>query len=143
MYTIYQILLYDLIETSLNSLQLYTETYPLLATYLPATATIQQKIALFLNSMIAISALGGSYGIMYSNTWNFYTLAENKHTALKKEFLTLNRHGIPYLIILLEAAIFFAFLYISQGYQILLQQTTAFGVTIAYTISVVSFLCTS
>lgn len=140
LYTIYQILLYGLIQANLDSLTDYTETYPLLATYLPLASTIQNKIALFLNSMIAISALGGSYGIMYSNTWNLYTLAENKHISFNESFLKLNKHGIPYLIILFESLIFFSFIYFTQGYQILLQQTTAFGVTIAYTISVFSFL---
>lgn len=143
LYTIYQFLLYGLIQSNLDSLTDYTETYPLLATYLPVASTIQNKIALFLNSMIAISALGGSYGVMFSNSWNLYTLAEHKHIMFNKSFLKLNKHGIPYLIILLESLIFFCFLYFTQGYQILLQQTTAFGVTVAYTISVFAFLLQS
>jgi amino acid transporter len=140
LYTVYQILLYGLLKAELHLLSDYTKTYPFLVTYLPFASTIQSKIALFLNSMIAISALGGSYGVMYSNTWNLYTLAENKHVSFAESFLKLNKHGIPYLIILLEASIFFSFIYFTQGYQILLQQTTAFGVTIAYTISVFAFL---
>jgi hypothetical protein len=88
--------------------------------------------------MSAVSAIGGAYGIMFSNSWNLYTLAEGKHLFFNKQFLTLNKHHIPYLIIFLESLIYMSYLIFTQGYQIPLQQTAAFGVIIAYTISVIA-----
>ena len=138
LYTLYQGLLYTLIHADADTLTSYKEMYPVVAQLLPCSAMAQQKISSLLNFMSAVSAIGGAYGIMFSNTWNLYTLAENNHLFLNKRFLALNKHHIPYLIIFIESFIYMAYLIFTQGYQIPLQQTTAFGVTIAYTISVVA-----
>ena len=140
LYTLYQALLYMLIHTSVHTIQSYQETYPLLMSFLPLSAAAQQKTAALLNVMSAISALGGSYGILFSNTWNMYTLAENKHVIFSKQLAQLNKNQIPYLIIFFEASMYMMFLLFTRGNQIPLQQTTAFGVTIAYTISAIAGL---
>jgi amino acid transporter len=140
LYTLYQALLYLLIHPYTGTITSYQEIYPLLTRLLPTAVGSQQKIAALLNVMSAVSALGGSYGILFSNTWNMYTLAENQHVVFSKQFTRLNKNDIPFLIILLEAAMYMIFLLFTQGYQIPLQQTTAFGVTIAYTISAIAGL---
>lgn len=137
LYTFYQALLYAMTHADVNAIASYKEIYPLLTQVLPTSPMTQQKIASLFNFMSAISALGGAYGIMFSNAWNLYTLAEHEHLVFNKYFLKLNKHHIPYLVILLEGSVFVMFLLFTQGYQIPLQQTTAFGVTIAYTITAI------
>ena len=87
---------------------------------------------------IACSALGGSYGILFSNNWNFYTLAQHKHLTGWQRLIQLNRYAIPWLCVLIEGAICFIFLFTSRAQQVPLQQISAFGVVIAYTMSCVS-----
>ena len=87
---------------------------------------------------IACSALGGAYGIIFSNTWNVYTLAQHKHLFAAPALTRFNKHHIPYLCVLVEGIIYFLFLIISCGNQLPLQQLGALGPTIAYGISALS-----
>lgn len=89
---------------------------------------------------IVASALGGAYGIIFSNVWNIYTLAQHNHLFQSERFSLLNRFSIPWLCVLFEGFICLLYLFISRGSQLPLQQIGALGVTIAYTLSALSLI---
>ncbi len=89
---------------------------------------------------IASSSLGSAYGIMFSNSWNLYTLAQNNHTFRKDIFTSLNKHGVPFASVIVEGLLAIAYILITQGYQIPLQQVSSLGATIAYTFSSIALL---
>ena len=88
---------------------------------------------------MCISALGGAYGIIFSNTWNLHRLAQNNHTFLSKRLLTKNHSGIAFWCLFAEIILCTAYILFTQGNQITMQYISVFGSTIAYTISVVAF----
>lgn len=94
---------------------------------------------------IASSALGGAYGIMYSNCWNLYTLAEKNHLVGSHLLSKLNRFGTPYWCVIAEGflAIMYITLYFSANPAMTiqyLQQTGALASIFAYTISACAFM---
>ncbi len=92
---------------------------------------------------IASSALGASYGIMYSNAWNLYALAAKNTLPFSSYFTDVNACQTPYLCILAEGALMSVYLILTYGNQVPLQQISALGSAIAYTISVASFVLAS
>ena len=134
----YQFLFYGSLGTKLAELSSFKQAFPLLF----STAGFLPNSALFLSSLayigIAVSALGASYGIMYSNAWNLYTLAQNKHIFYASFFARLNKHGVPFICIVAEGLLAFFYLALTQGNQVPLQQISALGSTVAYTLSVLS-----
>src|SRR3990170_3808669 len=46
---------------------------------------------ILLHAAVASSALGASYGIMYGNAWNLYTLAKNNHTFFSRSLSALSK----------------------------------------------------
>jgi len=87
---------------------------------------------------IACSALGGAYGIFFSNSWNLYSLSENKHLFFNSLFSKLNKFNIPIFCIFTEALICIFYLMVTKGNNISLQQMAAFGNLSAYMISAIS-----
>lgn len=85
---------------------------------------------------IASSALGGAYGIMYSNAWNLFSLAEQSHLTKLHWLRALNTHHIPFLCVIIEGVVCISYLLLTQGKQIPLQYTATLGSILAYTISV-------
>jgi hypothetical protein len=77
---------------------------------------------------------------MYTNSWNLHTLAFHNHTFGKKALMLLNPHGMPAACIAIEGCIMLAYILITQGNQIPLQQVSALGGTIAYTLSALALL---
>jgi hypothetical protein len=77
---------------------------------------------------------------MFSNSWNLYTLAKNNHTFAKDMMTSFNKHGVPYACIITEGLLAIAYILITQGYQIPLQQVSSLGATIAYTFSSIALL---
>jgi len=119
----------------------YLFAFPALVTkLLPNSPEIAAKFHDILHLALASSALGGAYGIMFSNTWNLHTLAQNGHLLFKKLFTTLNRYSIPMFCVIVEGIIYAAYLLVSGGLQDALQVLSAFGVVLAYTMSVVALL---
>ena len=119
----------------------YLEMFPALLKKLAYNAIELKKSAKTLfHIAIASSSLGSAYGIMYSNSWNLYTLAQNNHTFAKKIFTALNKHGMPIACVVAEGALAIAYILITQGNQIPLQQVSSLGATIAYTFSVIALL---
>ncbi|CDK30573.1 APC family permease [Candidatus Babela massiliensis] len=132
------------------------ELYSLTNGYLEVFPTLIAKLSNFfqnnkikhisivlLNLGIAASSLGAAYGVMFSNSWNLYNLAQSNHLFMSKIFTLLNKHHIPYVCIITEGLIAIIYLLITQAQQIPLQQVGALGATISYTISTLSLLILS
>lgn len=133
---LYQSLFYGALGEQLASLASYRDMFPeLLTSLMPDNAVIASKIGGILNIAIATSILGGSYGILFSNAWNLYTLAQNNHVIFPKLVTKFNMFNIPFICILVEGVICISYLLLSQGTQVVLQQLGALGVVFTYTMS--------
>lgn len=102
---------------------------------IPVGQVMRLKLLGLMQLGIAISMLGGAYGIYFSNSWNLNTLAKYKHIYFSDAFTKLNKHAIPYMCILTEGFLTFLYLGITKGDAIPLRQLSAFGSTITYTLS--------
>lgn len=139
--TLYQLAFYGALGADLLTFATYRDAFPALCAYLmPNSPYAAQTLGGFFNIAIAVSALGGAYGILFSNTWNLYTLAHNKHIIGARFFSRLNRYKIPVLCVVAEGVISIVYLLVSQGNQVALQQIAALSATITYTISVCALL---
>lgn len=118
----------------------YTLAYPYLTSLIPLNSWFQAKIATMISFLIGFSAMGAAYGLLFSNSWNLYTLAQNGHTFASKKLSSLNEHGIPLFAVLTEGLICAIFLIITLGNPIPLMQTSTLGCTLTYTISSIAFL---
>ncbi len=137
--TLFQFFLYGGLGSLLASLPDYRAVFPsLIAHILPSAPLIGTILIKAIHLAIACSALGGSYGIIFSNAWNIYALAEHNHLIGSRWLKVLNRYSIPWLCVLFEGFIYFLFLMVSHGSQIPLQQIGALGPTIAYGLSALS-----
>ncbi len=139
--TLFQVSIYAGLGSLLGELPDYRYLFPtLLSMIIPDNIELQNILVATLHLAVAFSALGGSYGIIFSNNWNVYALAKNNHLAGSSLLIQLNRYQIPYWCVLLEGAIYFLFLCISCGSQLPLQQIGAFGPTISFAFSAVAAL---
>ncbi|HEV2916595.1 MAG TPA: APC family permease [Candidatus Babeliales bacterium] len=84
---------------------------------------------------IAMSVLGAAYGILYSNLWNLYILAQHNYVWHAAIFTQLNGQNIPIACVLAEGLLCLMYILCSRGAQVPLQQITSFGIVLAYTIS--------
>jgi len=139
---IYQLMFYGSLGTALSSITQMPE-------YLHAFPTLLQKLfaglpaagmylQVILHLALASSALGGSYGIMFSNTWNLFTIAQNKHTFFSKTLTKFNKHAIPFASVIFIGIIYLTYLLVSSGSQMHLQPMSSLGVVFAYTLSVLA-----
>ncbi|HSW77108.1 MAG TPA: amino acid permease [Candidatus Saccharimonadales bacterium] len=140
LYVVFQTLLSMILLPNIQSLSSYTQAYPYIASLIPISAWLQTKLATTISFLIGFSALGATYGLLFSNSWNLYTLAQNKLTFIPNTIGCLNKHGIPTFAVLVEGLICVLFLLITNGNKILLMQTASLGCTITYTISTIAFL---
>ena len=139
-YSIFQLLVSGMLLKNINQVQSYDDAFPYFASLITSSKTISSKISNFFNLFIIISTLGGAYGMLFANPWNLYTLAEHKHTFNADLITTCNKHDIPTVAIIIQSLICLSYLLLTQGNQLPLQQTAALGVTIAYTISIITIL---
>jgi len=135
---LYQTLFYGSLGTVLEKLTSFKEAFPALCNALSFSTETSNLVIYIMHIGIAVSALGASYGIMYSNAWNLHALASHNHIAYASRFTTLNTHSVPFLCIVAEGVLALFYLALTQGQQVPLQQISALGSTIAYSISVVS-----
>lgn len=137
----YQFLFYGALDGLLANMATYRDMFPgLLNTLLPENGVLAAKLGGLFNIAIATSILGGAYGIIFSNAWNLYTLAEHKHVLFAQTVTKLNRYGIAYVCILIEGAICLLYLLLSGGTQVVLQQMGALGVVCTYTMSALALI---
>lgn len=136
---LYQTIFYGAVGNLLGMSTDFRIAFPsLFARIFPANISLQQTLSSFMHLAIASSALGGAYGIIFSNNWNIYAIAQHHHVFFSKKLITLNQNNIPWLCVLLEGIVCALYLAITQGSQLALQQMAALGVVITYTISVAS-----
>lgn len=139
-YVLFQTLVAMMLLSQVGAISQYAEAYPYLASLMPISPFIQSKIATMISFLIGFSAMGAAYGLLFSNAWNLYTLAEHGHVFGSKKLAALNVHNVPVLCVLVEGMICALFLLITNGSKIPLQQTSTLGCTITYTISSIAFL---
>lgn len=136
-YMLYQIGYYG----AINLAQLSTTS-----SYHPITLFLQSiyqtphpTLQALLHLCMGTSALGGAYGILFSNAWNLHSLSERNHTPFSQHLITKNSGGIAYWCLFIEVAMCAGYLFATSANQIMLQQINAFGCTLAYTLSIVAF----
>lgn len=133
----YQFLFYAALGSTLAAQTNYTGAFPALLMHVfPGIST---WFSSFISVAIATSALGGAYGIMYTNLWNYYSLAQQFNNRFSLPFTFLNKHKIPVLCVIAEGAIATVYLTSSGGAQIPLQYTSVLGCIITYTICVLGY----
>lgn len=135
----YQFFFYGSVGEQLQHANGFLQAFPLLLSKLFAVdGQFKGMLQTIFNIAIASSALGGAYGILFSNSWNLHTLAKHNLLANSSLFLKENRYHIPYWCIAAEGIVCLIYLITTHGTQIHLQQIAAFGCTIAYTLSIIS-----
>ena len=139
-YVAFQTLIAMMLTPQISSLSSYTDAFFYLTGLIPVSSWIQAKIATTISFMIGFSAMGAAYGLLFSNAWNLYSLAEHGHTFAQNKLSVLNKHSVPMYAIMVEGLICALFLLITGGAKIPLQQTASLGCTLTYTISSIAFL---
>jgi len=135
----YQFFFYGALGNLLATLPNYRYLFPaLFHTWLPCEGMSRTLLIAFFHLAIACSALGGCYSIIFSNTWNLYTLAQHRHTFLPDTLTSMNRNHIPWLCVVIQGFICAFYLAITHGAQLPLQQINGIGCVIAYTMSTIS-----
>ena len=138
---LFQFLFYTSLGTTLADQANYLGAFPaLLQKLFPSSPLLINKLQAFFHLAIASSALGGCYGILYSNNWNLYILANHHQIKGWHYFTRLNKQAIPYLCLLAEWLLCIIYLLTTSGHQLILQPLAALGTTITYTVSVVALL---
>jgi amino acid transporter len=142
-YVLFQTLIGFMLKPNILNLSSYPDSYQYLMSLVPTSEFIQSKLTTAISILIGLSAMGAAYGILFSNSWNLYTLAEHKHTVANDALKTFNKYSIPYVAVLAEGLICVIYLYLTGGNKIPLQQISTLGGTITYTISTIAFLYTT
>ena len=114
----------------------HCDTFPVLIYRIFGDGLFAHKFEGVLHLAIASSTLGAAYGILFSNCWNLHTLAQNGHISFAPLFANLNGNLVPVACVIVEGLLCLAYLFVSQGVLIPLQQIGALGCVISYTISV-------
>ncbi len=138
---LFQFLFYATLGSALSDQTNYLGAFPaLLHKLFAGHEIIIHKLQAFFHLAIAFSALGGCYGILYSNNWNLYILAQHKKVKGWHFLTRLNKQAIPYICLAIEWLICIGYLYFTTGTQLILQQLAALGTTVTYAISVIALL---
>ncbi|HEX2978332.1 MAG TPA: amino acid permease [Candidatus Babeliales bacterium] len=138
---LYQLLMFATIGEGLTQLPNFLGIFKVvLNEIIPSAGAFKAVLLKLFYIAGASSALGGSYGILFSNSWNLYTLAQFKHIPFAKFFTSLNNYQVPFMCVLAESAICAGYLLLTAGHQVTLQQISVLGCTIAYACSVLGLI---
>ncbi len=135
--TLYQTIFYLACGSQLATTD-YQHAFPTLIHALFGDNIYTHKLIGLLHIAIASSTLGAGYGIIFSNGWNLYTLAQHGHVVYSSLFTRLNKHMIPFACVIAQGVLCLIYLAVSQGNQIPLQQIGSFGCVIAYSFSILA-----
>ncbi len=134
--TLYQLFFYGVLGGVLETQENYLTAFPLLiAKTLPSATHFLPNL---FSLAVATSAMGGAYGVLYSNMWNLYSLADHGHLPFSSLFTQLNRFHIPFMCVAAEALACCIYLFSTQGSQIPLQYISTLGCLITYTVGIAS-----
>lgn len=136
----YQTFFYGALGQKLALCQGHCDTLPALISRLFGEGDSGKNLLGILHLALASSTLGAAYGIIFSNCWNLHVLAQNNHLWFSKFFVRLNKNKIPVACVFAEGMICIVYLIGSQGVLIPLQQISALGCVISYTLSVGALL---
>lgn len=140
---LYQLMFSLSLGDTLAQLSSYAQAFPaLLNKIVSPSNSLYALFSYLLPIGVASSSLGAAYGIMYSNSWNMFGLASQGFIPFSATFSKLNKHKIPFVVIILEGIIAASYILLSQGNQVPLQQICALGMTMTYTISALALLVT-
>lgn len=137
---LYQLFFYGALGQQLSMLTDFRQSFALLFDQLFGCGSLGKSMTSLTYLAIASSALGGCYGILFSNHWNLYKLAQNKQIFGYHFFSALNKNHIPWLCVLTEGIICLTYLITTKGTLIILQQISGLGTVITYTLSVLSLI---
>ena len=135
-YCLFQAGLYGLLGANLATLNSFADVFQAVTAFLPES--VQAFSAILLTTCVALSALGGAYGILFSNMWNLHALAEHNHVWGAQWLKWLSVHNIPAWCVAVEGTLCCSYLWLSGGIQLPLQQISGLGSIIAYTLSCVA-----
>lgn len=139
LYGLFQGCMYLATYQNLHTITSFDMVFPTIAAQYFTTPAIAQSISIIVCFAICASALGGAYGILFSNSWNLYTLAEHGHTFAASTVLQLNRHQTPWIAVIIESITCALFIICNQGSLLPLRRTAALGIVIAYSISTFAY----
>lgn len=138
---LFQFLFYATLGNTLSNQANYLCAFPaLLQKIFPLNQTLIHKLQALFHLAIACSALGGCYGILYSNNWNLHILAQHKKIRGWQILRILNTQEIPYICLFAEWIFCVGYLLFSSGNQIILQQLAALGTALTYTVCVIALM---
>jgi amino acid transporter len=89
---------------------------------------------------VAVSAFGSGYSIMFSSSWNVYTIARHGLLPNSKLLTRLSLGGVPTYSVILQGIICATYILLARGSQIPMQQLSVLGLVVAYTLIAASFL---
>lgn len=136
----FQTLLYALVGPDLPLVDSFLETFPLVVNHIFNRAVVQKYTILLVHTALACSALGAAYGVMFSNAWNLFTLAQKQLLGKNSPATWLSLTNVPYICVLIQTIIIFMYLWHTQGAQVPLQQTNTLALTITFTLSVLGLM---
>src|SRR5579872_6369085 len=138
---LFQLIISGALGQLLASFPNYTYVFPGLVSFIPSLSSASSHIIVsIIHLAIVSSALAAAYGIIFSNTWNWYLLATKKHLIGATQIAQLNKFQIPWVCVIIQGIICALYFLITQGKQLPLQQTSVLGVTISYSISILALL---
>ncbi|MGE0009268.1 MAG: APC family permease [Candidatus Babeliales bacterium] len=138
---VYQLFFFLAVGTDLMAQTDFLGAFPaLLHKLMPTRPIIAMHAKNLIHLIAATSALGGAYGILFSNHWNLYALAQHKHTWFSKALTRMNKYEIPFWGVILEAVICISYLALAQGKTTVLQQISVFGCLISYAFTIIALL---
>ncbi len=139
LYGLFQGCIYMTSHQALTSITSYQGVFPAIIIQLFHNPALTGKMIFLINFAIGSSALGGAYGILFSNVWNLFTLAEHHHIVGSSFLTRLNQHHTPWIAVLSESFICAMFLLCNQTSQLSLRSTAALGIVIAYSVSAFAY----
>ncbi len=134
---VFQTFIYMIVGQQLRSAGNFFQAFPLFFdTLFVGHPALKVYATLVIHTAIACSSLGAAYGIIFSNAWNLFTLAEKKLIFGVDFFTRLSGYQVPVACILTEGVIALVYIWYTQGNQIMLQQINTLALTTTFTLSV-------
>lgn len=138
---LFQTMLYGSLGSILHNLVDFRAVFPaFFAQLFPTHISLQQLLTTGSYLAIASSALGGAYGVLFTNNWNLFALANNKHTFFSSYLVQFNKNDIPWLCVLIEGLFCAVYMIITRGDQLALQPLSSLGIISAYTLCIIALI---
>ena len=142
LYMLYQGFFYAIVGSDLMNAADYRGAFPLLINTFNISAHARDILGHFIHLAIGVSALSAGFGIIYTNLWNLYSLAELKHIFASQVIMQRNRFNVPFMCVIIQGLIMFTYLLVMAGEQLTFQQFSAFGTTMTYIMSIAGLYAT-